>query len=479
MATSNEDNYPQKKGESTRRVPAREISRDEIRSATCVALVCADLAILLGGFLLAYWIRVRSGLVPLVTPTPPPPEPYLWLFAGAVPAGMLALAVSRRYAKPRSLWRVALGLALCYGAVLVALFTLKKGHEYSRATLLIAGLLHAVLLSAVGVAASRVQEMLCGLAPTTPVILVGNSETVEWGQRALTRERGYHVVKSVNLDEMSGEDCVRDVVQNTLDGCGTPGSCLVVSHVDIYGTSFEKLLLDCDERLVSLRVIFPAHLFWYSRLEIEPLDGLALLGQTLPLDKFWNRLLKRLVDVVGALVGLVVLGPVALGSAIVVWLESRGPLFYKQKRCGIYGREFTLYKVRTMVPGAEQQTGPVWATEEDPRRTRVGRFLRRFSIDEIPQFWNVLKGEMSLVGPRPERPHFVSKFQTKVRHYMSRHRIKPGMTGLAQVEGWRGNTSVVERLKRDLRYAATWSLILDFKIILRTFASVLRGKGAH
>jgi lipopolysaccharide/colanic/teichoic acid biosynthesis glycosyltransferase len=143
-------------------------------------------------------------------------------------------------------------------------------------------------------------------------------------------------------------------------------------------------------------------------------------------------------------------------------------VFYKQERCGEKGRTFQLYKLRTMRVDAEAETGPVWASPDDPRRTRVGAILRSYNIDELPQFWNVLKGEMSLVGPRPERPHFVEQFKDDISRYMWRHMYKPGMTGWAQVNGYRGQTDVKKRIELDLWYLENWSLALDFKILART-----------
>ena len=148
---------------------------------------------------------------------------------------------------------------------------------------------------------------------------------------------------------------------------------------------------------------------------------------------------------------------------------SPGPAFYTQERCGENGRPFTIYKLRSMRADAEAETGPVWATEDDPRRTAFGSFVRRYNVDELPQLWNVLRGDMSLVGPRPERPHFVEKFKEDISRYMWRHVSKPGMTGWAQINGLRGNTSIEERIKYDLYYLENWSLAFDFKILVRTF----------
>jgi exopolysaccharide biosynthesis polyprenyl glycosylphosphotransferase len=151
-----------------------------------------------------------------------------------------------------------------------------------------------------------------------------------------------------------------------------------------------------------------------------------------------------------------------------ITLTSRGPVLLKQERMGIDGRRFIMLKFRTMGTDAEVDTGPVWAAADDPRRTRLGAFLRRFSLDELPQLWNVLKGDMSLVGPRPERPVFVASFRRSLPGYMLRHKVKAGMTGWAQINGWRGNTSLEKRLEFDLYYIERWSLGFDLKILLHT-----------
>ena len=210
-----------------------------------------------------------------------------------------------------------------------------------------------------------------------------------------------------------------------------------------------------------------------SSVEVETIDDIPLLGlRRSPLDHLGNRLAKRTEDVLGALVGLLLFAPVVAVLALLVKRESPGPAFYGQTRCGYGGRPFTIWKLRSMRADAEAGTGAVFAAEDDPRRTRIGAFMRTHNLDELPQFWNVLKGEMSLVGPRPERPEFVEQFAGEFEHYMRRHVCRPGITGWAQVHGLRGNTSIAERLHADLWYLENWSLALDLKILLRTIFAV-------
>jgi len=194
----------------------------------------------------------------------------------------------------------------------------------------------------------------------------------------------------------------------------------------------------------------------------------------------WNRVLKRTFDLVFGTVALVGAAPVMLGIAVALKLASPGPVFYRQERMGVDGRRFRMLKFRTMRVDAEAETGPVWAREGDPRRTAVGVFLRRTSLDELPQLFNVLRGEMSLVGPRPERPSFVEDFRKRVPGYMLRHKMKAGMTGWAQIKGWRGNTSIEKRIEYDLYYIERWSLAFDLKILLLTIWDALRiNRNAH
>jgi len=208
------------------------------------------------------------------------------------------------------------------------------------------------------------------------------------------------------------------------------------------------------------------------RARLEDLDGVPVINiNDVPLQGF-NSALKRLTDIGISLVALLILAlPFAL-IALLVKLTSRGPVFYRQERMGLDGQPFMIHKFRSMFINAEAESGPVFACEDDPRRTTLGKVLRRTNIDELPQFWNVLKGEMSIVGPRPERPLFVAQFKDRIPQYMLRHKVKAGITGWAQVNGWRGNTSIEKRIEYDLYYIENWSVRLDIKIMWLT---VLKG----
>ncbi len=233
-----------------------------------------------------------------------------------------------------------------------------------------------------------------------------------------------------------------------------------------------ELVRFLQSQTVDVRIVPDLLQFITVRGEAELLDGLPVVTlQASPLYG-WNRVMKRVTDVLFSLIILLITSPLLLLLAVLVKLSSPGLVLYRQKRMGYDGRVFEMLKFRSMREDAENETGPVWAQAHDSRRTAIGALLRRTSLDELPQFFNVLRGEMSIVGPRPERPEFVEKFRTAIPKYMLRHKIKAGITGLAQINGWRGNTSLEERIRCDLEYIEKWSPSLDLKIMLLT---VVRG----
>jgi exopolysaccharide biosynthesis polyprenyl glycosylphosphotransferase len=233
----------------------------------------------------------------------------------------------------------------------------------------------------------------------------------------------------------------------------------------------QKVLQTIDvlgRECVDVKIVPDVLQYATLKATLEDLDGTPIINLSQPPLQGWNSMAKRGMDLALGIGALAALSPVLPLVALAIWLEDGGPVFFRQERMGLDGRRFDILKFRSMRVDAESTTGPVWAVKDDPRRTVIGAFLRRWSIDELPQLWNVLVGDMSLVGPRPERPSFVREFKHKVPQYMVRHRVKAGITGWAQVHGWRGNTSVRKRLEYDLYYIENWSLALDIKILWMT-----------
>ena len=229
-----------------------------------------------------------------------------------------------------------------------------------------------------------------------------------------------------------------------------------------------RILKEVGNEMIDLRVVPDLFQYVTFRAGVEDFDGLPVINLTqVPLEG-WNSLVKRAMDVALSSLGLALLALLYPFIAVAIWIEDRGPILFGQERMGLDGRLFRMLKFRSMRVDAEDETGPTWTEENDPRRTRVGAFLRRTSLDELPQLVNVFRGDMSLVGPRPERPEFVSEFKEQFPQYMLRHRVRAGITGWAQVHGWRGNTSLAKRVEYDLYYIENWSVGLDVKILWMT-----------
>ena len=239
------------------------------------------------------------------------------------------------------------------------------------------------------------------------------------------------------------------------------------------------LLEAIGDEPVTIHVVPDLGRFTSLRGGVEEFEGLAFVHLRESPLYGWSRVVKRVFDVAFALAVLALLSPVLVALAAAVKLTSRGPVLYGQERMGLDGQRFRMMKLRTMRVDAEATTGPVWASAADDRRTPIGAFLRRFSLDELPQFINVLRGEMSVVGPRPERPVFVERFRRTVPGYMLRHKVKSGVTGWAQVHGLRGNTSLEKRIEYDIEYIERWSFWLDLKIIGLTLVRVLFDRNAY
>jgi len=239
------------------------------------------------------------------------------------------------------------------------------------------------------------------------------------------------------------------------------------------------LISQCQREGLSIRVFPDVFQMIAGEVQITALDGLPLLNVRDIALRGWRLTVKRMFDIAVSAVILIAVSPVMLALAIVVKLESRGPAFFVQERMGLDARPFPMLKFRSMHPDAEAETGAVWAVRGDPRRTRIGRFMRSHNLDELPQFINVLVGHMSIVGPRPERPEFVAEFRRDMPRYMERHREKGGITGWAQINGLRGNTSVEERTKYDLYYVENWSILFDIKIMVKTLLAGFRDPNAY
>jgi len=459
-----------------------------------VSLLAIDGLMIALAFFLAYWLRLWLSI-----PSPPvniqPFHNYLGMMAIQVLTMLTVFFFSKLYHLKRGISRLdelsIIFAASSIGNIMSIAFTslLFKNSplelDYSRGMVVYAWLLTIVLVFLGRILHNALRSSLCsrGVAADR-VLIVGTGEV---GQIILHKIRhsprlGYEVVGFI--DGAPAQKRVMDVpILGDVDDIPSLIDAYEIDEV-IIGlpeASHQEILTvisRCEREKVSIKVFPDVFQIMASEVSIGDLGGLPLLTIRDIALQGWKLTFKRIVDLIGTAVGLVVLSPLMMLVALLVKLDSPGPVFYAQERMGLDAKPFWMLKFRSMLKDAESQTGPIWATKEDPRRTKIGAFIRRFSIDELPQLINVLLGEMSLVGPRPERPVFVEQFRQSIPRYMDRHREKAGITGWAQVNGLRGDTSIAERTKYDLWYTENWSLLLDFKIILRTLIRVFADRNA-
>ncbi|RII36661.1 undecaprenyl-phosphate glucose phosphotransferase [Clostridium chromiireducens] len=242
----------------------------------------------------------------------------------------------------------------------------------------------------------------------------------------------------------------------------------VVCALDISDAKYiENVVSDCEKSGTKISIIPFCYKYIPSQPYIDQIGNIPLINlRRIPLDNLGNAFIKRSIDVIASLILIICTSPIMILTAITIKLTSKGPVIFKQNRVGLNKQLFTMYKFRSMKVNSEENTG--WSTNTDPRKTKFGSFIRKFSIDELPQFFNVLKGDMSLVGPRPELPHFVENFKNEIPLYMVKHQVKPGITGLAQVNGYRGDTSITKRIEFDIHYIENWNILMDVSILFKT-----------
>ncbi len=244
--------------------------------------------------------------------------------------------------------------------------------------------------------------------------------------------------------------------------------------------NLEEIVHICEKSGVHTKFIPDYNSMIPSRPYTEDLMGLPVINiRYVPLTNMGNIILKRMIDIVGSLAGIIITSPIMLAAAIAVKCSGPGPVIFQQERIGLHNKSFHMYKFRSMQQQAPTEEKKAWTVKDDPRVTRVGKLLRRTSLDELPQLFNILKGDMSLVGPRPERPLFVEKFREEIPRYMVKHQVRPGLTGWAQVNGLRGDTSIKKRIEYDIFYIENWTLGFDIKIIFMTFFTGFVNKNAY
>lgn len=319
------------------------------------------------------------------------------------------------------------------------------------------------------------------------ILLIGYSKAAEgYIDRILTNpEWGYQIYGIMDDNHAVGYEYKGIPVIGRLETLKEMLAMNVLDEIAItlsireYG-ELADIVADCEKSGVHTKFIPDYNNIIPTRPYTEDLLGLPVINiRHVPLNDLLNKTVKRMVDIFGAIVAIIIFSPVMLLAALLVKLSSPGPVIYSQERVGLHNRPFKMYKFRSMEVQAPSQEKSQWTTPRDPRVTPIGRVIRKTSIDEMPQFFNILVGEMSLVGPRPERPFFVERFKEEIPRYMIKHQVRPGLTGWAQIHGYRGDTSITKRIEHDLYYIENWTLGLDFKILFLTIFKGFINKNAY
>ena len=459
--------------------------------------VLSDSLLAVTAFLLTYYLRFHTGLIPAPKGIPPL-EQYINLLpfiAVLVPVGFQLQGL---YRLRRGRSRVDDFFAVLVGSILAVVFGIvatiyveiyfatpaardRGAFEVSQAAWAIFLVLNVALTftsrEVVREALERRWRAGIGLKR---ILIAGSGELGRLVADKILehRELGYQIVGFVD-DRASGDHLgyrglpLLGTIDDAADICQRESvDHLYVALPPEQHVRMLQLIESTSREFVDVKVVPDLLQVIALRARLEDLDGIPVINiNDVPLQGF-NSIVKRAIDIAISFVALVALTIPFSVIAALIKLTSRGPVFYRQLRMGLDGSPFMIYKFRSMYDDAEADTGPVFASDQDPRRTPVGRVLRQSNVDELPQFWNVLRGEMSIVGPRPERPNFVAEFKHKIPQYMLRHKVKAGITGWAQVNGWRGNTSIEKRIEYDLYYIENWSVRLDLKIMWLT---LLRG----
>ncbi|PKL75744.1 MAG: hypothetical protein CVV27_13780 [Candidatus Melainabacteria bacterium HGW-Melainabacteria-1] len=453
------------------RAPVAHFSSGSVTALILPLLILLDAAMVGSAYGLAYWVRVELLPVPEVLP---PARVYLSLACFLAFLTPLVFGFSRVYSlrwRPlfEELSRIAIGTVLLAGIQFTTIFFFRDllphpDFTFSRLIALMGCFFSALGVSLVHQAARKLLQRCFRAGVGTRRVLVS-------GDEALLRQREHLLLQGVELVDhcaptLEGMD--RALAQDHAD--------LVLLRQQDWPPSQLYLAFQlASRRGAELWLLPDAVQLTTARQHLTELGGIPMIAlQRTPLHNPLNRLLKRGLDMSIAALGLLILSPLMLAIVAAIRLSSSGPVLYVQERISRNGQTFKMYKFRTMALDSEHATGPVWARVGDPRITPLGRFLRRASLDELPQLINVLRGDMSFVGPRPERPHFVQRFELEVIDYPDRHLVKAGVTGWAQINGLRGDTSITERTRYDLYYVENWSIFFDLRIIARSFWTVIK-----
>jgi Undecaprenyl-phosphate glucose phosphotransferase len=457
-----------------------------------IVTILADIAAILGTFMVSYYLRFSdfmTGIVPALDGIPEPRK-YFELALITLPVWLIVMQMNQMYKLKRSVFifdefshifrATTISILLSMGILFFI-----RSFTYSRIVLILIWIFAPLVIALLRYLILKLEKTFYnnGIGLKN-IAVIGENDIALKIFRRFRKDKfaGFNVVgyftksgkpvSGIQNEFFGNYDNLPDAIhENNIQS-------LLISlgedeHKDVY-----DLLKYCEGINIEF-MLYPDFINTITgRLKVEEVDNIPFMKlKSLPMNA-WNRIEKRVFDIVFSGLALILLSPVLLALALIIKLTSRGPVFYKQERVGLDNKKFQMYKFRSMVTNAEKN-GPVFVSVHDDRYTKVGKFLRKYSVDELPQFINVLKGDMSVVGPRPEREFFVNQMKEKITNYLERHRVKCGITGWAQVNGYRGpTTSMQERINYDIYYIENWSLTFDIKIIVKTLKEALFSKSA-
>ena len=453
--------------------------------------VLFDLCFVATAIVVAYWVRFESGWTPeafaLHKGGTPPLDDYFRLIPLMAIIWVMTLKALKLY-RPESnaslsaFWTLCKASGIALIATLAALFFIYHHDAYSRWVMLLASGFSLVWLFLGRLVLHRFRQAIHAQGVgVSRVALIGNYDARSEKFINVLKAKpnsGYELVgivaEKVDADDSAvpslgeSQDILALVQKYRLD-------TLFISSPTVPNETILQILHACEGVPVQINVLPELSEFISGGTAITLFEGIPVLQLRETPMQGVRGIVKRLIDIVFSVFALIVLSPLMLTIAVIIRLTSPGKALFRQERVGRAGKPFNIYKFRSMRADAEERVGHVWAETDDPRQTSLGKFLRRWSLDELPQFFNVLKGDMSLVGPRPEMSGLIDTFSESIPHYLARQRVKSGMTGWAQVNGLRGNTSLEERISYDRHYVENWSLVLDIKIILKTLWAIKKG----
>jgi exopolysaccharide biosynthesis polyprenyl glycosylphosphotransferase len=457
------------------------------------ALLVGDALIAGIAVILAYEYRYHLDRIPQVLKEPLAFGPYLAAIPVVVAMFLFALAVNQQYRSWRGrtlvdqLFAMGSGVALA-GMLMLAGMSLYRGFEYSRLTFVYTVVIAAVLMTIERYLLRQYETRLRRRGVGTERVLMvgtGTGSQLLIQRMAMFPQYGYHVSGVLDDQLEVGSSFAGAPVVGRLSDLRRMIPEMGVDQVflAVPGASNDELLhlvKACDDLQAEFKLVPDLLEVMSTRAAVDAIDGLPLIGIRRSRLRGPAAVLKRAIDIVASALVLVIASPVMLIIAILIKLTSpRGPILFRQPRVGLHDKRFTVYKFRSMIPDAEAETGPVVATPDDDRITPVGRVLRRLSLDELPQLFNILKGDMSLVGPRPMPIFLVERFTEEIPRYLERHQVRPGLTGWAQVNDLRGGEAFADRAMYDIYYVENWSLALDLKILILTAARVFFQRRAY